>query len=155
MQNRYGVLQEELAVGEEDDTPRPEMSERPSCHGPSITTVSKKKSRWVIVVGDSLLRGAEGPICPPDPLHREVCCLPGARVRDVLDKLPDLVNSSDYYPLLVFQVGSDEVGRRSPKSIKRDFRALGQRLKGSGTQVMFSSIPSVAIMNEEINRKRH
>ncbi|XP_054044411.1 uncharacterized protein LOC128904316 isoform X1 [Rissa tridactyla] len=155
LQNRYGVLQEELAVGEEDDTPRSGTSERPSRHGPSITTGSKRKSRRVTVVGDSLLRGAEGPICHPDPLHREVCCLPGARVRDVLDKLPGLANSSDYYPLLVFQVGSDEVGRRSPKSIKRDFRALGRQLKGSGTQVVFSSIPSVAILNEEINRKRH
>ncbi|KGL92569.1 hypothetical protein N301_03553, partial [Charadrius vociferus] len=154
LQNRYGILQEELAVGEEDGRSRQEVSERPSRRRPGITTSSKKKIRRVIVVGDFLLKGAEGRICCPDPLHRKVCCLPGARVRDVLDKVPTPVNPSDYYPFLVFQVGSDDVGRRSPKSIKRDFKALGRVLKGSGTQVVFSSIPSVAIMSEEINRKR-
>jgi len=87
-------------------------------------TASVKKKRWVIVIGDSLLRGTEGPICRPDPSHREVCCLPGARVRDVARKLLGLVRPSDYYPLLVVQVGGDEIAERSPKAVKRDFRAL-------------------------------
>ena len=79
----------------------------------------------VIVIGESLLRGTEGLICRSDPSHREVCCLPGAQVRDVAKKLPGLVRPSDYYPLLVMQVGGDEIAERSPKAIKRDFRALG------------------------------
>ncbi|KAK4822152.1 hypothetical protein QYF61_010413 [Mycteria americana] len=37
--------------------------------------------RRVIVIGDSLLKGTEGPVCRPDPLLREVCCLPGAHVK--------------------------------------------------------------------------
>ena len=70
-------------------------------------TKKTKKKRRVIVIGDSFLRGTEGPICRPDPSHREVCCLPGARVRDVAKELPGLVRPSDYYPLLVIQVGGD------------------------------------------------
>ncbi len=45
---------------------------------PCLKTASSRKERRVIVVGDSLLRGTEGPMCQPDPTRREVCCLPGA-----------------------------------------------------------------------------
>jgi len=34
--------------------------------------------------------------CWPDPLLREVCCLPGAGVRDVMGKLSALVQPSDF-----------------------------------------------------------
>ena len=97
--------------------------------------------------------GTEGPICRPDPLHREVCCLPGGRVNDLKAKLPTLVRPKDYYPLLVFQVGSDDITRRSPKAMKRDFRSLGKVIKGSGAQIVFSSIPSVGGMDEEEYRR--
>jgi len=62
---------------------------------------------------------------------------------------------SDYYPLLVVQVGEDEITERSPKAIKRDFRALGRLLEGSGAQMVFSSIPSVAGNSTERGRKTH
>ena len=54
-----------------------------------ITTTATKKKWWVIVVGDSLLRGTEVSICCLDPLSREVCCLTGACIRDVMERLPD------------------------------------------------------------------
>ena len=120
---------------------------------PRITTASAKKTRRVIVIGDSLLRGTEGPICRPDPSHGEVCCVPGARVRDVAKKLPGPVRPSDYYPLLVMQVGGDEITERSPEAIKRGFTVLGRLVEGSGVQVVFSSIPSVAGKNTERDRK--
>jgi len=66
------------------------------CHHARITTASAKKKRRVIVIGDSLLRGTEGLICQPDSSHKEVCCLPGAWVREVVKKLPGLVQPSDY-----------------------------------------------------------
>jgi len=125
--NRYGALEyeglatEDVGVGEAPSRGLPRTSQT----APRITTASAKKKMRVIVIGDSLLRETEGPICRPDPSHREVCCLPGARVRDVAKKLPGLVRPSDYYPLLVMQVGGDEITERSPKAIKRDFRALG------------------------------
>ena len=112
-----------------------------------------KRTPEVIVVGDSILRGIEGPICRPDPLHREVCCLPGAHVKDLTAKLPALVRPKDYYPLLVFQVGSDDITGRSPKAMKRDFRALGKLVKGLRAQTVFSSIPSVGGMDEKEYRR--
>jgi len=118
------------------------LQPRKSRSAPRIMTASAKKKRRVIVIGNYLLQGTEGQICWP--YHREVCCLPGAWDTDVARKLPGLVRTSDCYPLLVMQVGEDEIVERSPKAIKRDFRALGWLAEGSGVQVMFSSIPSVA-----------
>ena len=46
-----------------------------------------------------------------------------------------------------------QVATRRPKAIKRDFRALGQLVKGSGAQVVFSSILPVAENDEGRNRK--
>ena len=96
----------------------------------SIKTSSAKKKQSLTVIGDALLKGAEGPIHRPEPLHRELCCLLGARVKDIRKKLPSLVRPSDYYPLLLFQVGSDGIGRTSLKTLKKDFRDLGQQMKG-------------------------
>jgi len=100
---------------------------------PYITTTSTRKKRRVIVVGDSLLKGTEGPICRTDPSHWEVCCLPGARVRHITRKLPSLVQ-----PITAFPCGWDEVAVHSPRMIKGDFRALGQLVRESGAQVIFS-----------------
>jgi len=65
------------------------------------------------------------------------------------------VQPSDYYPLLVMQVGGDEIAERSPKATKRHFGALGRLVEGSGAQVVFSSIPSVAVKSTERDRKTH
>lgn len=122
---------------------------------PCLRTASTRTERRVIVVGDSLLRGTEGPICRPDPTCREVCCLPGARVRDIARKLPNLVRPSDYYPLLIVQAGSDDTEERSLKTIKWDFRGLGWLLDGVGVQVVFLSIPMVAGRGTERTQKAH
>ena len=95
-------------------------------------------------MGDSLLGGTEGPTCGQDPSHREVCCVPGAKVRDVTERLPGLIQSSDYCPLLTLQAGSDENEKRSVRAIKRGFRALGQVVDRTGAQIVLSSVPLVA-----------
>jgi len=53
------------------------------------------------------------------------------------------------------QVGGNKIAERSPKAIKRDFRALGRLVEGSGAQVVFSSIPSVAGNSTQMGRKTH
>jgi len=69
----------------------------------------------------------------------------------VRKKLPSLVRPTDYYPLLLFQVGSDDLGRTSLRTLKKDFRALGRQVKGSGAQVVFSSIPPAIGNNEGLD----
>jgi len=64
LSNRYGALECEAQanedVGEAPSTGLPRMCQT----APRITTASAKKNRRVIVVGDFLLRGTEGPIHP-------------------------------------------------------------------------------------------
>jgi len=130
--NRYEALKpEEQANDKADEGPRMGLP-RTRQSAPCIMTSSTEKQRRVIAIGHSLLRGTEGPICRPDLSHREVCCLPGAQVRDIARTLPGLVQPSDYYPLLVVQVGSDEVRDKSTQEIKSDFRALGRQVNESG-----------------------
>ena len=65
LSNRYGALEyeglatEDVGEGEAPSRGLPRMSQT----APRITTASTKKKRRVIVIGDSLLRGTEGPIC--------------------------------------------------------------------------------------------
>ena len=92
------------------------------------------------MVGDSLLKGTEAPICRPDRESREVCCLPGAKVRDIAKRVPQLIRKTDYYPLLLFHVGMNDTESCNLGKIKEDFRALGKQVKNIGTQVIFSSI---------------
>lgn len=57
-----------------------------------------------------------------------------------MEKLPSLVQPANYYPFLLFQVGSNDAAMRGLRNIKRDFMSLGTILKGFGPQVVFSSI---------------
>ncbi|KAJ7408139.1 hypothetical protein BTVI_60719 [Pitangus sulphuratus] len=150
--NRYGALDVEgKSTDDEDGGPSPpEDLPRPERPTPCIKTSSMRKQRQVVVVGDSLLRGTESPICWKDPPLREFCCLSEAWVKDIARKLPSLVWPSDYYPLSVFHVGGKEVTTHGQKVIKRDFKALGWLVRESGEQVIFSSI----LPGSDIERNR-
>ena len=106
-----------------------ESRETHSC----ITTVSRKKKRRFIVVGDSFLKGREGLIRWAGPPQRKDCCFPGAQVQPL-----------DYYLLLLSHVGGDKVAVCSPRVIKRDFRALGRLVREPREQVIFPSLLPVA-----------
>ena len=144
LRNRFEALELGGGVSETVEGGPPVTLLRVRWSTPRFTTASTRKDRRVFVIGDSLLRGTEGPICQPDPTRREVCCLPGAWVRDISSKLPGLIRPSDYYPLLIIQASRDEIAEKSLTSIKKDFRGLGRVVDGAGMQVVFSSIPSVA-----------
>ena len=75
-------------------------------------------------------------------------------MRDIARTLPGLVQPSDYCPLVAVQVGSDEVRDKSAWVIKSEFRALGGQVKGSGAQIVFSSISPVAGEYEGRNRSQ-
>ena len=79
-----------------------------------------------------------------DPTHREACFLPCAQVRDIIRKIPRLVQSSNYYPLIIFHVGSEEVKWKSLKATKWESQAFrwlvyGCRSSGDILQNLFGS----------------
>ncbi|XP_025068967.1 uncharacterized protein LOC112551557 isoform X2 [Alligator sinensis] len=100
----------------------------------------QQKRRLIIIVGNPLLRGTEGSICHLDPMAHEVCCLPRARIRDGTMRIPDLIQPSDNYPIVLIHVGTNDAARSSPDRIISDYKALGTRLRKTGEQVVFLSI---------------
>lgn len=88
----------------------------------------------------------------PNPTHKEVCCLPGAWISDIISRIPSLVCSSDYYSLRIVQAGSNKVAERSMRAIKRDFRGLWPLVDRVGVHVVFSTVPSV--MGRDAGRTR-
>ncbi|RMC19566.1 hypothetical protein DUI87_03124 [Hirundo rustica rustica] len=88
-----------------------------------------------------LVRGIEAPICQPDIQSREACCLPGAKIQDVTEKLAQLTKSADYYPLLLSHMGTNDMIKHCLNKITQDLIALGLQVKGTGVQD--GVIPSV------------
>lgn len=87
----------------------------------------------------------------PISAHREVCCVSGAQVRDITGELSSLVRPFDHHLLLLLQTRSDEIIKRSLRGKKRDFRALGQLVEGSGAQESSLVFP---VTTNNIARKR-
>lgn len=81
-------------------------------------------------------------------------CLPKAQVRNITIKFPGLVQSPDYYPLLLVQAGSGEAAEENLRAIKRDLEVLGQLLDQAAAQ-MFFSITSVVARDIERIIKTH
>ena len=63
--------------------------------------------------------------------------MPGAKIQDDTERLPQLVKRADYYPLL-FHVGTNAVVKNKLGKIKQDLKALRAQVKGTGAQVIFS-----------------
>ncbi|XP_059573298.1 uncharacterized protein LOC132244815 [Alligator mississippiensis] len=107
-------------------------------------TNTSRKKRQVLIIGDSILRGLEGPICRPDPMTWEVCFMPGAWVRDITESIPAYIRPTDQYPMVVIHVGMNDAARGNLNRIMKDFEALGAKLKEMGVQVVFSSLLPVS-----------
>lgn len=74
-----------------------------------IVTSAPRKVHKVLVIGDSLLRGTEASICCPENFSRQIYCLPGSHIHSIAKRLPNVVNATDYHPLLPFHVGSNDI----------------------------------------------
>ena len=64
-------------------------------------------------------------------------------MRNITGKLPSLVWLTDYNPLLLFHIGSDDAATCESRAIKRGLRALGRWLEDLNAQIIFSSLPPV------------
>ena len=78
-----------------------------------------KKRQRILVIGDSLLRGTEVPICCPDNLSKEVCYLSGACMWDLTKRIFGMIKPDYYYPILIFEAGSHEAATRKLQNIKK------------------------------------
>ncbi|CAJ0936766.1 unnamed protein product [Ranitomeya imitator] len=121
LKNRYQIFVEDEAI--------PASKKEKGTQQQVTAKSTAKKQRRVVVVGDSLLRGTEAAICRPDITAREVCCLPGAMIKDVTDRIPKLFSSKDVHPFLLIHVGTNDTARKDLPTICKDFEELGKKVK--------------------------
>uniref|UniRef100_A0A8C5Q0H1 SGNH hydrolase-type esterase domain-containing protein n=1 Tax=Leptobrachium leishanense TaxID=445787 RepID=A0A8C5Q0H1_9ANUR len=94
----------------------------------------------VVVVGDSIIKRVDRVICRADRLNRTVFCLPGARVRHVVDRVDRLLGGAGDDPAVMVHIGTNDKVRGRWKDLKNDFRELGSKLKKRSSKVVFSEI---------------
>jgi len=150
LNNRYTVLD---TVGGED---LPGVSHSDRVSGTESGSVAKKgrgEKRRAIVVGDSIVRGIDRRFCGHERDNRMVCCLPGARVRDVSDRVFTVLKGEGDQTEVVVHIGTNDVGRKSGEDVKRDFRELGWKLKVRTNRVIISGLLPVPRASEVRNRE--
>ncbi|XP_059499497.1 uncharacterized protein LOC132207556 [Stegostoma tigrinum] len=151
LSNKYTIL--DTAGG--DDLP--EESHSSQFSGTEPDTVTKKgrgQNRKVLVVGDSIVRGIDRRFCGQDRDSRKVCCLPGARVRDVSDRVYKVLKGEGEQPEIVLHIGTNDIARNRFEDIKSDFRELGWKLQSRTNRVVFSGLLPVPRDSEVRNRER-
>ena len=117
--NKFAKLSEDVRVSVSefatlDDTATPNSRESSSSSPGGEGIVSRP--RQVVVIGDSIIRRTDRIVCRPDRFNRMVCCLPGARVRHVVDRVDKLLGGAGHDPAVLVHVGTnDRIHGRSLK----------------------------------------
>ena len=111
------------------------------------------QARQVLVVGDSIIRGTDREICHKDRDRRTVCCLPGARVRHIADRVDRLLGGAGEDPAVMVHIGTNDKVRGRWRVLKNDFRDLGQKLRARTSKVVFSEILPVPRATQERQRE--
>ena len=82
-----------------------------------------------------------------------VCCLPGARIQDVTDRVQTILKGEGEQPEVVVHVGTNDVGKKGMNILQRDFRELGKMLKSRTSRVVISGLLPVPRAGESRNRE--
>lgn len=78
-------------------------------------------------------------MCQPELLSWKVCYLPQGLDWWCCGKILGLLCPSDYYPLLLIQVGNSDTSRKNLEQLKGDCRALGSRVM----ETQWEHVPAV------------
>eukprot|EP00061_Rhincodon_typus_P008233 g30665.t1 len=67
------------------------------------------KSRRVIVLGDSIVRGTDRSFCGCERDSRTVCCLTGARILDVSEQVWDILKKEGKEPEVIIYIDINDI----------------------------------------------
>lgn len=136
LSNRYEILapcvDEEKGCGEDEPTDHGTMVQKAIQEGGA--------KRQVVVIGDSIIRGIDSILCKPDRESRMVCCLPGARVQDISDRLERILEREGEDPVVVVHVGTNNIGKARMEDLFGDYKALGTKLRNRSSRVIISGL---------------
>ena len=107
-----------------------------------------------LVIGDSIVRGTDRRFCGNERDSRLVCCLPGARVRDVSDRVFGILKGEGEQPQVVVHIGTNNIGKKRDGDVRQVFRELGWKLRARTNRVLFSGLLPVPRDSEMRNRER-
>ena len=112
----------------------------------------KKRGR-AIVIGDSIVRGIDRRFCGRKRDSRMVCCLPGAKVRDVTERLQNILEGEGEQPVVVVHIGTNDIGKKRDEVLQGEFRELGDKLKSRTSKVIISGLLPVPRASQSRNRR--
>ena len=102
----------ESVVGEE--TAREDRAQR-SGEGEGSRGEMGEVHREAVVIGSSIVRKTDRVFCGADREHRVRVCLPGAKIRDVEERIEAVVGSSGGRPKVIVQVGTNDLSDRDER----------------------------------------
>ena len=90
--------------------------------------------------GDSIVRGIDRHLCRRKRDSGMVCCLPGARVKDVSERLQGILEGEGEQPAVVVHIGTNDIGKKRDEVLQAEFRELGVKLKSRTSKVVISGL---------------
>ena len=129
--NRYRPLQESEAHD-------PEFGGDDESQG--TRKASSPKKRELLIVGDSIIRGVDSVVCSRDKESRTVCCLPGAQVGDILERVDKLLAREERDVVVMVHVGTNDIGRGRFEVLQDKFVELAEKIRSKTSAVVFSGI---------------
>lgn len=96
--------------------------------------------RNAVVIGDSIIRGVDRVLCGQQNMSRRLCCLPGARVKDISAMLERNLQREGEDPVVVVHVGTNDIGRTRKEDLLKEFEQLGNKLKSRTSRVLISGL---------------
>lgn len=149
LHNRFSVL--EATVEEESTEHREQISGGEPSEKAQVVRGCK---RLGLVIGDSTIKGTDRRVGTKGRDSGLVCCLPGAGVRDVSDRVFRTLRGEGDKPQVIVHVGTHDIGRIGEGDIRQGFMELGWKLKAKTDRVVISGLLPVPRDSLERNRER-
>uniref|UniRef100_UPI00398EB7F6 uncharacterized protein n=1 Tax=Pristiophorus japonicus TaxID=55135 RepID=UPI00398EB7F6 len=150
LQNRYTALS---TVEGDDSSGEGSSSQVHGTVAGSVAQEGRKKSGRAIVIGDSMVRGIDRRFCGRNRDSRMVCCLPGARVKDVSERVQDILKWEGEQPVVVVHIGTNDIGKKRDEVLRNEFKELGAKLKSRTSKVVISGLLPVPRDSQSRNRR--
>eukprot|EP00061_Rhincodon_typus_P007938 g30107.t1 len=82
------------------------------------------QSDRAILIGDSIVRGTDRKFCGRRTEARMVCCLPRARVKDVSERLQNILKVFGKLPEAIVHIRINDVARQRDGVLRNEYREL-------------------------------
>ena len=146
--NRFSLLatqeEEEVVIevggGEGDRTPKAKVVKVKGGEKERKDRKQLDRSQEVLVLGDSRIRYLDRTFCEADRKGRMTCCLPGAGVKDVVERYRGIVKGTGEEALVVVHVGVNDVRRVRSEELVERYRELLREVKESGRRCIVSGV---------------